>query len=162
MKHFARKALELATSLDYHNGIGGAHRSMAIAHWGNGDLDSAMIESEQAIAQFDLNSNQERLASVAFLQGMILGDQGRYDLALENYFKALNHYERAEEFGRCGIILNSMGILQNDIGEHEQAEASYLRSLDMLAENGSPLAKANTMSNLGDLYVDTDRLDEAL
>jgi tetratricopeptide (TPR) repeat protein len=161
IKHYAWEALALATSLDYPYGIGGAHRSLAIAHWGNGDLDSAMTESQLALTEFEVISDRERLASVVFLQGMILGDQGRYDQALENYYEALNYFEEIGNNGRCGIILNSMGLIQNEIGDNVQAEKSFLRSLEMLGEDGSALSKANSMSNLGDLYVDTGRLDEA-
>ncbi len=161
IKHYANQALQLAISLDYHYGIGGAHRSLAIAHWGNGDLDSAMTDSKIAQSEFDLISDENRLASIKFLQGMILGDQGRYDQSLTNYFEALEYFEEQGEHGRCGIILNSIGLIHNEIGENEQAEKAFLRSLEMLGENGSALSKANTMSNLGDLYVDTDRLDEA-
>jgi len=64
-----------------------------------------------------------------------------------------------KEFGpdhlQTAIWLNQLGSLQTHLGDYDQAEQAYLRSLDIKrrAKRPHPLAVAVSLLNLGDLYV---------
>jgi CHAT domain-containing protein/Flp pilus assembly protein TadD len=88
---------------------------------------------------------------------LALKEQGNFQDAVRLAQERVAQSEK--EFGpdhlQTAIWLNQLGLLHSHLGDYDQAEQAYLRSLDIKekAKRPSNLAIAVSLLNLGDLYV---------
>ncbi len=85
----------------------------------------------------------------SYATGQELIDKGDYAAAIEELNVAL------EEAPRSADVLNNLGYAHRKLGNYSEAEDYYLRALELDPEHKG----ANEY--LGELYLETDRLDLA-
>ncbi|WGK63889.1 hybrid sensor histidine kinase/response regulator transcription factor [Croceiramulus getboli] len=77
--------------------------------------------------------------------GNIYGQRGEFRKALPYFEKSLTYFESQDEVKNTALIYWSLGIIQTDLKNYDQAEAYYRKRLDLLTKTGRPLeiAEAN-------------------
>lgn len=95
---------------------------------------------------------------------------GRIYFALGDYAEARNCYAKAlERVQESGLLrqyeagfLTSIGLLDMAEGHYEKAEKQFKQALETVIDLEPPKEIAATLGALADLYLQTDRLEEAL
>lgn len=109
-------------------------------------------------------------------QGKSYYQLGTIRLIMEDYTKALEHFNKAEQMlhkhykpsgGVKDLVqinfYNVYGIINTKTGAHETALKDFNLALDLIEENPSYTNnKIQVLNNLGDLYVKTEEFSEAI
>lgn len=124
--------------------IGNCYRTL-------GQLDSALIYSEQALAhvppdQMDMNSAHVfKLVAITYL------DLGELDIALAFFMKSLKIFEKQESKVPLMIMLREIGVVLYDHDALEKAREFSLKALKLAKEQQATMPRAYIASLLGDI-----------
>jgi tetratricopeptide (TPR) repeat protein len=88
--------------------------------------------------------------------------QGKYAEALASLVEARTLFEEQNEPESVAGIWHQIGMVHQEAGDYEQAEAAYRRSLEIKSQNDDRGGQANSLTNLGVLYKQIGRLEEAV
>ncbi|HNE70355.1 MAG TPA: tetratricopeptide repeat protein, partial [Anaerolineales bacterium] len=89
--------------------------------------------------------------------------QEKYKEAIDTYEEALPIFEKQHEPKSIASIWHQIGIVHQEAGNYESAEAAYRRSLEIKSQNNDRAGQANSLINLGVLYNDKlNRPEEAV
>ena len=94
--------------------------------------------------------------------GTVRMQQRRYPEALAAYAEARERFTQLDELGSVAVFWHQTGIVYQAAGQPEAAEDAYRKSLAITVRLGDVAGQANTLSQLGNLYVGVlDRPEEA-
>ncbi|MEP1781844.1 tetratricopeptide repeat protein, partial [Reichenbachiella sp.] len=115
--HYARLGLALARKLNDDLKAARMLTFEGIAHWVNSDFDLAIDRFKQAEYIFDSLGDLNGISSINTNLGIIYDNQGKYQLALDHYFKSIKYRDPAYDSVfdwiahkvNVGAVYNSMG-----------------------------------------------------
>ena len=135
-----------------------AHCLMAL-----GRLDEAVVTCAESIKQ------AEKLAdfrSVAVSKGNLaemLRRQGKYAAAVAGLEEVQAIFAVQNEPAAVAATWHQIGMVQQDAGQYDAAEAAYRHALEIDAQTNNWAGQANTLAMLGNLYVaNLNRPEEAV
>lgn len=97
-----------------------------------------------------------QLATVSMLQK-------NYAEALAEYQGALAFFEKQDEPEAVAGIWYQIGMVHQEVGDYESAEAAYRRSLEIETQSGNKVGQARSLGQLGNFYVsELNRPEEAV
>jgi len=73
--------------------------------------------------------------------------------AVEKFEQALNIYIRVGDKRGTGVVLNSLGLLFYDWGEHQKAVEFYMKSLEICRNAGEMQCQGDALINLGIVHM---------
>ncbi len=127
-----------------------------------GRYDGAAAIYENTL-QLDEKRGDRRGAAVSKGSlGTIRLFQKRYAEALDHFFQAKQFFESLSEPNTLAIYSHQIGIVQRELGQFEQAEKSYKESLSIKVRLRNRLGEAGTLIELGNLYDQMSRLEDAI
>ena len=131
-----------------------------------GDLYQTLGQYPQALSAY---TEALRLNSEPAFQARIYNNLGNVASFLEDWDEAIGHYLRAIElYESVGYVSDQVSVWANlgptyrDNEEPEKALEVYLAGIEALEGLDSPDLSAQFQMNLGNLYVDLGRMDDAL
>lgn len=117
------------------------------------DWDKAMADLKRCLNNQHLMSTFEKsMAYYGF--GNIYFELGKYELARENYEKALNLADEINSKPMKGLILNNYGALENVSGNPIKAIKHYSSCIPLFKELGDKFGLARVYLNIGITYAD--------
>jgi tetratricopeptide (TPR) repeat protein len=127
-----------------------------------GRLDEAAAAYEQAI-QLDEQSGAARDVAVGKVQlGTVRLQQRRYPEAQAAYAEARQRFTALDEPGSVAMIWDLTGTVHQEVGQPQAAEDAYRQSLAIKVRLGDVAGQANTLNQLGNLYLNNlDRPEDA-
>lgn len=105
--------------------------------------------------------DQEILGKIRCNIALILGGLGAYEEASGIFLELLPYYEERDQVQAC-TILDNLGSIYAELGDHDQATRFLLRSLDCARSDGNLYGQAMTLGNLGALNNESGYYHEAL
>ncbi len=95
-------------------------------------------------------TNHQALARALVIQGMVLGDMGDHNRALDVYHEALALLSRPEhqDLGQEAFCYGAIGISCTQLGDFEQAEDAYVHALAYYSEIGNQATECHLWNNL--------------
>ena len=127
----------------------------------DGDHQAAVELGDRAATRFaELPGHTGRCAALT-LVGNAHKLAGHYPQARTAYTAALDLAEAAGDRARVAVVLNNLGILGHEVGEHAVARDRYAESLRIKQEFGDETGAAVTLISLADLDLAGGRLPEA-
>jgi len=127
----------------------------------DGDHQAAVELGDRAAARFaELPGHSGQCAALT-LVGNAHKLAGHYPQARTAYTTALDLAEVAGDRARVAVVLNNLGILGHEVGEHAVARDRYAESLRIKQEFGDETGAAVTLISLADLDLAGGRLPEA-
>jgi diguanylate cyclase (GGDEF)-like protein len=124
-----------------------------------GDLNEGAGDSVQARALYDSAvavatdaQDDEMLAGALFSRGYLMGVQGQFSTGLVDLRRAQALYEKSNMPQHATTALNSIAILYNRMGDHQEAAHIYTRALKSQRAAGLKREVAVTLYNLGRAY----------
>ena len=134
----------------------------AVALQALGRLDEAAAAYEEAI-ELDVQRGDPRDVAIGRFQlGTVRLLQRLYGDALTAYDEARQTFEHLGEPASVAAAWHQMGVVLRMIEQYDAAETAYLNSRRILRELGDRPGEASTLGELGNLYDDTGRLEDAV
>lgn len=96
--------------------------------------------------------NQSAYAKSILYAGVSYYYQGNHELALENWLKALDIYEKINDIPGTIAVLNELGTLEKKNGDLKNSEEHLLRALELSNSIQDSASIANSQNNLGHVY----------
>lgn len=127
-----------------------------------GDYDEALACLEQAVTIYDRIDDPVHRAAAFVNMGNVHVARGAYREALSYYERAESVFREVNDTFRLAQVSINVGIAHHYLEEWAPAERAYRKGIRFwqLFDNVQHLI--NVMDSLGEMYVDTERYDEAL
>ena len=159
---------ETRAALEWSVGTGGDPRLglelagvLGPAWYLHGQVREASAWLEAALTG-DPDAPPDLRATASHWLGVMLDEQREGAAATARFTEALAIERDLGDERAIARELNSLGVVQRNIGEHEAADALLTESLMRRRRLGDRVGIATTLTNLGILAIDRDRLDEAI
>lgn len=107
------------------------------------------------------DDDRDLLGRIRCNVALILGGLGAYQEASTIFLEFLPYYEERDQIQAC-TILDNLGGLYAELGDHQQATRFLLRALECARASGNLYGQAMTLGNLGALNNEAGRYQEAL
>ena len=124
--------------------------------------DFGLIYGKEGLTLAEKLDFKKGIASSYNNIGLIYANQGKYDLALENYFKSLKiRQEIGNQYGIASSY-NNIGLIYANQGKYDLALENYFKSLKIMQEIGNQYGIASSYNNIGIIYEEQGKYDLAL
>ena len=158
------KANKLFETLNQKKGISKSLNNIAAVYIRMGEYSKSISYNEKALVVNQSIKDKTIEASILNSIGTAYANTGEFDSTLK-YFKAsLEITKSLSDQNRVAKGLSNIGSVYNQQGNFPLAVEYYTKALlifDSL-DNGDKGVKANTLNNLGNLYIDQGKLKKAL
>ncbi|MFO7895855.1 MAG: sigma 54-interacting transcriptional regulator [Candidatus Cloacimonadales bacterium] len=128
----------------------------------NDALEALNIAYDQVEEIADNTQRNRILAKYRKLRGKIYYYVNEWSKAEDEFNRALELYERVEDFDGMAAISNNIGSLAMVKGDWKTAELSYMKSVEYEKRNFNLDGLSVTYSNLGSLYDDKSNYKQSL
>jgi len=128
-----------------------------------GRLDEAATAYEENIRRAEQLNDARQVAVSKVQLGSVRLLQRRYGDALATYADARERFTDLDEPGTVAVSWHQTGMVYEGAGQPEAAEDAYRKSLAIKVRLGDAGGQANTLNQLGSLYLQAlDRPEEAV
>lgn len=124
--------------------------------------DIKLQYAEVIINKASRDSLFEFLYSGHLYKGKALQSQGKNVLALESFYKSEKYAIRSGNQEHIGSALLSIAATYEEIENYSNAKRYYKQSLNELRKSADSIGVANSLNQLGNLYINEGKLDSAL
>ncbi len=149
---YGRKAIELATKLNYSKSIAQAYNDLGIIFYDKENYDTAIHLYEKAIEIRKKLNDDLGIAKLHNKIGIVYQKQGVFDKALENQFEALRLFEKEKNDFGVSYSLNNIGILNQNLGAFDKAIEYHKKSLSIKEKIKDRIGAAGSLVNIGNIY----------
>jgi tetratricopeptide (TPR) repeat protein len=126
-----------------------------------GRLDEAERVYERAIVLAEEGHDERSVAVDKFQMAHVRMSQGRFPEALAAYTEACDCFEALGEPRGVAAACHQIGMAHQFVDNGDAAEDAYRKSLAISVQINDVARQAGTLLQLGNLYVDLGRPDEA-
>jgi tetratricopeptide (TPR) repeat protein len=166
--YFSKKAFNLSKKQSYQYGIANSYINTGNAMIVLGKYNEAKnsFNTANKIYQEELQNNennvdlQKGLARTFASLGVIYSQESNYYVALENYQKALNIYQKINHKTSISKALNNIGVVYKSQGNNDKALEYFRKALKIQIETGEQTAPV-TMTNIGVIFFEKNDLKTA-
>jgi tetratricopeptide (TPR) repeat protein len=155
-RKYADSILMLSETAGYSRGIALSHFYYGIADRFEANFDEGMNHFRQFINYQVKQGDSSRVATGLFQMGAICLQLGEYEKGLTNLFRALSIYESTNDISGKQFILTAIGTVYKAAKKYEEAISVYKQVLE------TDSLYADAMMNLGNIYMELDKLDTAI
>lgn len=153
----ARKALQLADSLNYLRGQGKANMNLAIIYDTRGNYHQALEHYLISLRQLRQVNNEDYLSQLLQNLGLFYGTQGNYSKAIAVTKQAAdltfkNHGERGASY-----CWSNLGLYYTEAAEYDSALYFTLKAYETLKVNKDTAGLADVFYNLGNIAWSADK-----
>jgi tetratricopeptide (TPR) repeat protein len=128
-----------------------------------GRLDEAAAIYQESIERDEKENRLRDVAVGKWNRADVLRLQSKYTDALASLVEARTLFEEQNETKSVAGIWHQIGIVHQEMGDYEEAEVAYRRSLEIFTQNKLRSQQATSLMQLGNLYgQDLNRPEEAV
>lgn len=158
---YGRKAIELATKLNYQKSIAQAYNDLGIIFYDKENYDTAIYLYGKAIEIRKKLNDDLGIAKLYNKIGIVYQKQGVFDKALENQFEALRLFEKEKNDFGISYSLNNIGILNQNLGTFDKAIEYHKKSLAIKEKIKDKIGAAGSLVNIANIYFLQKKYTEA-
>ncbi len=128
-----------------------------------GRLDEAAETYEEAIERDEKRKSFRDVAVGKIQLATVMLLQSKYAEAVAGYEEARAIFEQQNEPATIATCWHQIGMVHQEAGHHDEAEAAYRQSLEIETRINNRAGQASSLTQLGNLYADKlNRLEEAV
>ncbi len=155
------EALELYKSSNQTDKEAAVFRNLAVLGEVENQPDTSLKYLDHCLEVLDRAPNNNILGDVYLSKGFAYNTKGYYNLAVENYLEALRIFEDNGTRNQMGYACQNLGIVFELMDRTEDAIERSLQACEHFASQENIRALCQTQNNLGYMYRDQERYDEA-
>jgi adenylate cyclase len=159
---YAIQALELSEKINYPQGIAIAYKNIGVIKYYNGQPALAVNAWDSAMHYYKLAGDKQGLANVLGNLGGVY-TQSNQAKALEYNLEALQIAEEIKDSFRITTLLINIGALYDRKETTiQKALEFYRQAIQIASANNYSDALGMATSNIGNIYLNNDKVDSAL
>jgi diguanylate cyclase (GGDEF)-like protein len=129
--------------------------AMAVACRSMTKLNDCFNYAFDAFKLFEIYNNNLGIAGTLNLIGVAYYYNSMYEVALENFLRALHILEDTEDSLTMSKVLNNMGEVYREVGNLEEALSAYNKAFDLCKKHNYTNNIAVILENMGEIYFRT-------
>lgn len=160
---YGEQAMELATKLNFNNGLAFAYKNMGVGYFNKGSYIDALKYYELSLGVFKSNNNKKGIANIYSNMGNVYYNQGEDEKALELYLNSLKFSEEVKDTLRMVTALINVGAIYGKKKQTYDKAITYYRTaypLSIVLKDNTTIG--TTAVNLGEVYMLKNEFDSAL
>jgi tetratricopeptide (TPR) repeat protein len=158
---YLQRGLDLFRGAGDARGVAGSLDDIGRALHMLGRYDEAEQQITLALARHTKDGDRRAIATSLSRLGNVHQDRGNYEAAYQCYTDALTiRQETGDRWGQI-VAQNNLAALSFELGELPEARAGWLATLSEAEAIGALPLSALILSNLGEVALDDNKLDEA-
>lgn len=159
---FANRALDIASQIDFQEGIAGAHGDLGYAYSIKGEFEIALQHFNEGIPLSQTIGDSLAWVSMLVDKGGVFKLKSEYNKALKVYFESLALCKEMELDRGVAATLTNIGLCYFELNDHENALEFYQQALKINERLGNKPNLAVIYNNLGLLQGDDGNYNQAL
>ncbi len=132
-----------------------------IAHRLTGDFKKAISRLNEALDTYQKVNHESGILGVQYNLSLAYDGLGDYQTSLDYLHRVYTANENNGDTLQMADALNSMASVHRKMGNYDKARQRYEESLDLIGESQHLWSITNALSNLGNLCLETNQLDDA-
>jgi signal transduction histidine kinase len=151
---FAKRSLDLAESIKASDGLALAYNVLANAFEASSQNDSAFYYHDKSLAIKKLLLDSIGMANTYNNIGILYDLTNNYKASLDNYFKALNIYEKTDTLPfKVAMVCGNIGIVYKKMKEYGLVLEYYNNALNVYSKVGSEFGVTVTQGNMASVFM---------
>lgn len=151
----ANRAVELASKGNNKEQYGYSLLVLAEGYLYNDYYDLSVQRCFEALELFKLLPNQDNLAQVYGLLGWVYFDIQDFEEAILYHRKTTAILNKSKDYTKCSAAINAVGLCNLALKKFDSAQLNFLEAYRLGLEGNDKKRQAVSISNLGDLSVET-------
>lgn len=139
-----------------------SHEQVGIALGMTGELDQSIEHLERALGMCAKSSDLGLLAGIQQSLGVALAYVGQLSEAQVHFTNARAAYRKLGRAPELSVVLDNIGRLHHDLGEHDLALKTLQEALQLARDSQAHRSEAMILINMGDTLREMGRNEEAL
>ncbi len=141
---------------------GEALRNIGLCYYLKGKLQDSLIWLGDALNIMRSINDQKNEAVINLEMGLAYENLGDYARSKEKYTSALSYWEKVDNPVWLSNLLNNLGVLEQMMGNYEQAIQSFDRSLEYARSCDYIRIEAYVLTGIADLYSELQADEQSL
>ena len=146
-------SLAVAEALGDVENIAQAYVAIGIIYWQWGQLDSADKYYDDARRIAESVGDTRVLADIQMNKGVVANVRGDLQSALQHYQSSIAAYRALGEDALLAKVLNNLAMLQTDIQQWDEAQATFTEAAEMADRTGDYRTRIMVEANRTELYL---------
>jgi two-component system, NarL family, sensor kinase len=159
---YGKEALEIATLLNYENGLAASNNRIGIVYDVTGKYDKALDHYKTSLKYSIKINNRKSIASVLNNIGLIYWNLGDYNIALENYFASLKVFEEINNEKGIANTLNNIGLVYWDNKQLDKALDFQTQAIEARKKINDEHGVGASLTNIALIYHDMKEYDKSI
>ena len=160
---YARKSFEYSNKIKSSEGIASSYNSLANCFDAIGTLDSAQFYHQKSLTIKLQFQNEVGAADSYNNLGIVYDLKGDFSRSLENYFNALEIYEKSEVgFEKVPMVLVNIGVVYKKQNEFSKTLDYYKKALEIYEANNFDFGAAVVKGNIGSVLLNLEDYENAI
>lgn len=155
-------ALELASKIKYHNGMGVSFIGLGNTYLSKGNIKKAKEYHMRNIEFAETIGDKDGAASSYNNLGNIYNETGEYAKAMEHYTLASKKNIEAGNEKNAGIAMANIGLIHQKLNNYEEAITYYVKSDSLFKKFNFTPGRVFVLKNLGVVTKNQGNLNSAL
>ncbi len=160
-QEYLDSSFTILSKLDYPKAMAQLNYTYAVLFRLKNEFDVALEYIDKSYQYNLMQKDSFKIANDLFQKAVINSLKGDYKASLTDYYQILTIYEGLNKTKGVGSTLNSIGIVQKNLKQYDDAIRSYKRSINVLEGSKYLRDLANAYGNLGSAYYYEKVIDSA-
>ncbi len=150
---YSRKAIGLATEINFKKGLAYAHKNMGLGYYMKGEFSDVLIHWEKSLAIFEEINDEKGTSNLLSNLGAVYQTKGDDPKALDYLIRSVKIAEKIQDSSRVGTAyLNIGAVYSNEESTYDDALAAYNKSNDIFSKMGYDEGVGTVAINIAEIY----------
>ncbi len=160
---YSRKAIDLATDIEFQKGLAYAHKNMGLAYYMKGEFLDVLRHWETSLSIFEEINDENGVSNLLSNLGAVYQTKGDDPTALDYFIRSAKIAEEIQDSLRLGTVyLNIGGVYSNEEMTYDDAFESFEKSKIIFSNMNYDDGVGAVAINMADLLLKSNRQEEAL
>ena len=160
---YSRKAIDLATKIDFKKGLGYAYKNMGLGHYVKGEFSDVLLHWKKSLAIFEEINDETGISNLLNNLGAVYQTKGDDPKALDYFIRSVKIAEKIKDSSRMGTAYLNIGTVYSNEGTtYTEAFEAFNKSKDIFSEMGYDEGVGAVAINMAELYIETNKPQDAL
>lgn len=160
---YSRKAIALATEINFKKGLAYAHKNMGLGYYMKGEFSDVLIHWEKSLAIFEDINDESGISNLLSNIGAVWQTKGDDPKALDYFIRSAKIAEKIQDSTRLGTVyLNIGSVYSNEEITYDDAFESFDKSMTIFSSMGYDEGVGATAINMAELYLKSGNPKAAL